>query len=311
MQDNARQIEVIIPVYNCVKYLETAVYSVLRQSYKNIEIILVDDGSTDGSEALCDTLVDLHERVIVIHQENAGVSAARNTGIEYVLSKYEGEEDKVYIAFLDADDVWVEGFFNEEVRALLEKNYDLIGFSSAECNSKMTLRSRKVYGRLGDIDGGILNIAARPEMFASILYAKELLYTYEIRFMEGVKYGEDLIFRYECMCLCQKMYFSEKLFYLYRNNKHSAVHKRSVGCQYYIPLLYAYLEMDKKINKYIELIDKKCTVGRGIVDYYVDDMVKEQFQYDTNYKCFKEIVAENKVIFENRTDILQKLEKRE
>ncbi len=78
-------IHVIIPVYNAIKYLRAAVDSVLDQPYKGINIILVDDGSTDGSGALCDMLAAESNRVSVIHQENTGVSAARNAGIEAVL----------------------------------------------------------------------------------------------------------------------------------------------------------------------------------------------------------------------------------
>ena len=80
-------ITVIIPVYNCKEYLEGAVTSVLNQPYKNISVVLVDDGSIDGSGQLCDELADTSDRITVLHQENAGVSAARNAGIEFALSK--------------------------------------------------------------------------------------------------------------------------------------------------------------------------------------------------------------------------------
>lgn len=100
----AKNIIVVIPVYNCHQYLSDAVTSVLNQSYNGIQIILVDDGSTDGSSELCDTLSAQHESVSVIHQKNSGVSAARDAGIEYALSLCQGQEDTSYLAFLDADD---------------------------------------------------------------------------------------------------------------------------------------------------------------------------------------------------------------
>lgn len=78
-------IHVIIPVYNAVRFLRDAVRSVLEQPCKDIEIILVDDGSTDGSAELCDELVVTDARISVLHQQNQGVSVARNNGIEYVL----------------------------------------------------------------------------------------------------------------------------------------------------------------------------------------------------------------------------------
>lgn len=93
------KISIIVPVYNCEVYLRCCVDSLIGQTYCNIEIILVDDGSTDSSGTICDSYAASDDRVIVIHKENAGVSAARNDG----LLKCTGE----YIMFVDADD-WIE-----------------------------------------------------------------------------------------------------------------------------------------------------------------------------------------------------------
>ncbi|MBQ7776475.1 MAG: glycosyltransferase family 2 protein [Lachnospiraceae bacterium] len=93
---NTPLISVVIPVYNIEKYLERCVYSVREQTYKNLEIILVDDGSTDASGALCDRLATEDARISVFHKENGGSSSARNLGI----SKAQGE----FIGFVDSDD---------------------------------------------------------------------------------------------------------------------------------------------------------------------------------------------------------------
>lgn len=92
-------VSVIIPVYNVKPYLERCVQSVLDQTYKDLEIILVDDGSTDGSGEMCDQLANQTHCIRVIHQENQGLSAARNTGIR--------EATGEYIVFLDSDDKWL------------------------------------------------------------------------------------------------------------------------------------------------------------------------------------------------------------
>lgn len=104
------QMSVIIPVYNCEKYVEQAVASVLSQPLKNINIVIIDDGSTDSSPKICDDLALNHERVTVIHTENGGVSKARNIGIDYVLSK----ADSDYIGFLDSDALYTtpKSFFS-------------------------------------------------------------------------------------------------------------------------------------------------------------------------------------------------------
>ena len=91
-------ISVIIPVYNVEKYVERCVESVLHQTYKNIEVILVDDGSTDCSGEICDSLAKKDKRIIVVHQNNQGLGPARNTG----LNRIKGE----YVSFVDSDD-WI------------------------------------------------------------------------------------------------------------------------------------------------------------------------------------------------------------
>ena len=89
-------LSIITPVYNVEAYLDRCVQSILSQSYRNIELILIDDGSTDGSTGLCDKWAAKDSRVVVIHQSNAGVSAARNAGLKIV----QGD----YLTFVDPDD---------------------------------------------------------------------------------------------------------------------------------------------------------------------------------------------------------------
>ena len=97
-------ISVIVPVYNAEAYLEECVESILSQSYRNIELILINDGSTDGSGELCETLAETDERVVVIHRENGGVSAARNTGLDAAKGDV--------IAFVDCDDYILPGMYD-------------------------------------------------------------------------------------------------------------------------------------------------------------------------------------------------------
>ncbi|MDR2755082.1 MAG: glycosyltransferase [Planctomycetaceae bacterium] len=91
-----KKISVIVPVYNTEKYLEKCVDSIIQQSYENIEVLLIDDGSTDSCVSICDRYADQDKRVKVIHQANAGVAASRNKGIENASGEY--------VAFVDSDD---------------------------------------------------------------------------------------------------------------------------------------------------------------------------------------------------------------
>ena len=96
------QISVVVPVYGVEKYLHKCVGSILDQSFKDYELVLVDDGSPDNCGRMCDEYAAADSRVKVIHQANGGLSAARNAGIDYVMTQSKSE----YITFIDSDD-WV------------------------------------------------------------------------------------------------------------------------------------------------------------------------------------------------------------
>ena len=113
----ARVVYVIIPAYNCQNYLEDSVASVLAQTSINAQVVIVDDGSTDETAHVIDSIADGNEKIHILHKENGGVSSARNKGIQYVLSI---SRDCDYIAFLDADDAWEKNFFDQGVLNIID-----------------------------------------------------------------------------------------------------------------------------------------------------------------------------------------------
>ncbi len=113
-------ITVIIPVYNTEEYLRSCLDSIINQTYRNLEILVIDDGSTDLSPAICDTYAELDSRVQVIHKENQGVSASRNLGIEMATGDY--------ISFIDSDD-WLESESYEHlISCFVEHKVDAVIF---------------------------------------------------------------------------------------------------------------------------------------------------------------------------------------
>lgn len=141
-------ISVVIPVYNVKPYLERCVQSALRQTYKDLQIILVDDGSNDGSSALCDQIALSDKRIRVIHQENQGLSEARNTGIRQATGEY--------IVFLDSDDEWL---LNDGLEKLLQGDKsDLIVYK------RVDIWKKNRYHIAADYD--IENIAQLPNIQA-------------------------------------------------------------------------------------------------------------------------------------------------
>lgn len=118
------KISVVIPIYNVEKYLDRCILSVVNQKYVNLEIILVDDGSTDSSGQICDLWERKDKRIVALHKENGGLSDARNFGME----RASGD----LISFVDSDDYIEEGFFSRLYAVMSKYNADIV-----ECNSVM------------------------------------------------------------------------------------------------------------------------------------------------------------------------------
>lgn len=111
-------ISVIIPIYGVEKYLEECIESVIRQTYTNLEIILVDDGSPDRCGAICDQYANIDSRIIVVHQQNSGAAAARNAGLRIAAGEY--------IAFVDSDDYLETDAYEKMVGALIRNDADIV-----------------------------------------------------------------------------------------------------------------------------------------------------------------------------------------
>lgn len=116
-------ISVIMPVYNSIQYLDDAIQSVLNQEYKDFELIIIDDGSNDGSEVICDSYSQRDNRVIVVHQQNGGICNARNRALEIA----QGD----YIAFCDNDDIMMPNCLSEAIGMCQEFEVDVVRFYRA------------------------------------------------------------------------------------------------------------------------------------------------------------------------------------
>lgn len=117
-ESQERKISIIIPVYNVEKYLDECVQSVVNQSYKNLEIILVDDGSTDNCPQMCDNYALQDSRIKIVHKANGGLSDARNAGIDVATG--------TYIGFVDSDDCILENMYEELLSVMDYSNADIV-----------------------------------------------------------------------------------------------------------------------------------------------------------------------------------------
>lgn len=184
-------VSIIIPVYNCEKYLEKCIVSVIKQDYKDIEILLIDDGSTDSSFKICKKYSNIDDRIIVIHKKNNGVASARNEGIK----KAKGD----YICFVDSDDKIDSKF----VSILLENALNTNSYISAvkdikikDMNLEKNYRGKNNIELLSKDDAlnGLINGIGFLSSCWNKMYKKNVI---KNTIFKNIAVGEDLQFNYE------------------------------------------------------------------------------------------------------------------
>ena len=272
-------IHVIIPVYNAKNYLCETVLSVLNQPYKGINIVLVNDGSTDGSGKLCDELAVQEKRIKVIHQKNAGVSSARNAGIDYVVKR---GTDGDYIAFLDADDLWHHDVVTDELMSKMknDNNVDVFLFGCISSDEHCSVFSKPILYTDRICLGGEGVIWPMLGTFCANFYKVRLLRNWNIRFTEGLRYAEDKIFKMQCIFLAQKVRYMSEILHIYRENNNSAMRKvfSYTPVDYYVPIINGWIESDDFINSMQEKHQKYITAGYTLASIYFGDMIMEHYK---------------------------------
>lgn len=208
-------ISVIVPVFNSEKFLKRCIDSIIYQSFTDIEVILVDDGSTDGSGNMCDEYASLDSRVKVFHKKNGGVSSARNLGIENSTGDY--------IVFVDSDD-WVDTIFLERLYSLVVDKCDIIisEFVFEYGNYRSFSNNSTIYN--GKIEYLRYQIIKGFTLVGNIMFCRDFVTKEGLRF-ENVKYSEDFIFFVKSVCFATNIgYINEALYHYDRTNELSVLH---------------------------------------------------------------------------------------
>lgn len=224
-------ISIIVPVYNTEKYLKRCVNSILAQTYTDLEIILVDDGSKDSSGFICDEYAKQDQRIKVVHKKNGGVSSARNLGLDLA----QGE----YIAFVDSDDYLDSNMYEEMYKVALKYNCEVV---LTDCIKEYTNESQ-LYTH--DIRSGYYNLSQlKEEYYPHLLMMENVEYPATIsnglilfrrkmnrnsvlpKYIEGVRYSEDLLFGAQLMYNADSFYYMKnQAYYHYCMNDDSATHR--------------------------------------------------------------------------------------
>lgn len=250
-------ISVIVPLYNVENVLHYCIDSILNQTYKDFELILVDDGSTDKSGKICDEYADQDSRIRVFHKENGGVSSARNVGIDNA----KGE----YICFVDSDDFVCAVYLEELVKCKNQKKSDnvwcyFIPTDSYEVSKSYLSKTELTYKSYKRSDIMLLHSKWLDACPVCKLYSKRLIDEENLRYDETISIAEDLLFNLAYLDITDDITVIDKGFYYY-----VTLNNDSLTNKYHKDLLNTYSYLINKMETY--LIKWECS-NSDLVKFY-------------------------------------------
>lgn len=294
------KVSVIVPVYNSVKYLQDAVNSILNQDFSDFELLLMDDGSTDGSSELCDSIATQDERVRVFHLENGGQCRARNIAIDHALGDY--------ITFSDNDDCCLPGFLSEP--------YDIATSSGNEIDCVCFGRILRQYSESGDL---VYESVCRPSRKAVLfddevfdnydlwkecsdgvwcrLYRRTFLRDNKIYFDEALRHGaEDALFNAKVLDKLQSVAYIPKDYYVWiRRESHSSSMSISEDT---LNGLKEVLEIESStlIKNGVSKKDPKI-LGERLLGHLIFQIINVRYKKNPSFKIEKELYEKLREIY--------------
>lgn len=243
------KVSIIIPAYNASKTIEKCLHSIINQTYKNIEIIVVNDGSNDNTEEVVHRICKNDSRIVLINQVNQGVSSARNNGINI--------SNGMYIMFVDCDDWLEEDMVEVMVNTLEEKKVDVV-----RCNFFDDYSNYTVIGKLYDLSNKIVlkkdfekyNVYGHflmskepiKNLVMLLLIKKDIIINNQIYFDENLFMLEDVYFYQRLFSVINRVYFLDKPLYHYYENNDSVTH----SSEKFEKMIYGIILTNETINKF-------------------------------------------------------------
>lgn len=257
-------VSIIVPVYNTEKYLAQCIESILNQTYSKFELLLINDGSTDGSGDLCDTYAKQDRRISVIHQKNAGVSMARNTGLDHACGEY--------IMFVDSDDYIDPELVEEAHRTIRKSDADIYicgliveNFQAGKIVSKETYaaKEKSVYSLNELLEN--MNVSYPAQYIygpCHKLYRRKAIENEAVRFDLRLSVWEDFLFNQKVLAKVRSVQISDKVYYHYRKERGDSL-SSSFNPMYYDMTAYVFDQMRELLKT------AECTERR-----------RQQFEYE-------------------------------
>lgn len=269
-------ISIIVPVYNAEEYIKKCLDSIVNQTYKDLEIILVDDGSPDSSGAICDEYAKNDSRIKVIHKENGGLSSARNAGLNVASGEY--------ITFIDSDDYIEEDTISSVVDAILQKQVEIVLIREKQVNQNG--ETTKI---VGDTPTNT-TFYKEKEFLVELVLGKQIngacdkFYKREcikdLRFEEGRHHGEDMLFNVCYLSCVKNVGYVDSIKYSYVANENSITHasfnSHSVDNIYFKDKVYNIVK--ESYPAYSGVLARRCFVARLTLLRLIYNSLKQKEQ---------------------------------
>lgn len=296
-QDNAPFISVLMPVYNSERFVEHAVESILRQDYADFELLLIDDGSTDGSGALCDRIAETDSRVKTFHKENGGMCGARNFGMKHARG--------TYIGFCDNDDEYLPHLLRDNCKLAQETAADVIRFgrrleivsnngeklsSDAGPKTSSSYSGKSIFENYEDIRGETMGVW-------NGLYRREFLLANEITFDERLRHGsEDTLFNIAAYSAANSIATNRGIYYNWiRRMDHSS--SLSVTDDFILGIKLATEREDALMRNHGVIVDNPAFYAKRITRYLMDPLEATLLTDKMSYKAVLPLLKELKEVF--------------
>lgn len=282
---NIEKISIIIPIYNVDKYLDKCLDTIINQTYKNLEIILINDGSTDNSLNICKTYAKKDERIIILNKENEGVSISRNKGIKIATGKY--------VVFMDADDYVASNHVEHLYNCMIENNVDLVISNAIDIKEDGTIvKNKKNSDLLMTRDECLCELLTEKNFYHVCwgnLYKKEFLE--ECLFNSNYRIAEDLDFLYTYISKTKKVYFTSKKTYYWVIRNTSATH-----------LPYSE-KWNDELNICCSIIDRNCSKKNDLYEHSIAKYIRANVNQAHRFNLTREqanLLRNNIKVYQNK-----------
>lgn len=297
-----KKISIIVPVYNIEKYLNECIESIINQTYKNLEILLIDDGSKDNSGNICDQYAKIDSRIKVIHKENGGLSNARNRGLEVATGEY--------LMFCDSDDLFTPNACELLYNEIESKNADYVIGNYQNCNEDGTLWNNPVFDKIKFLNFKLSIRDYRNSFYImnsgvwNKIFRKSFIDKLNLKFIEKLP-AEDAMFTTYCFIKAQSVYYINDIVYLYRQREGDSI-STNATINYFegINKAYKHIYLNFKENKEINFY--RFYYAKSVM-YILYKFIDSNLSYEDKLYVLKQMSWFYKLSFKLKVPMCQKV----